>query len=155
MKKIIVPILLTGTLLLTACNAEKTAMNHATTSPKATVSVTASPTDTPKTDTQAKEETPTQDAQTLYIINGMSAPIYGLYLTASKEGNPGENILGDTPLGEGEEIGIPYVYDKSDKLYIIIEDEVGNTTATDAFTLEDGLNIELRDVDGKLEAVVQ
>ena len=155
MKKFIIPILLVSTIMLCSCDSEKSAISKVTASPKATVSTTAPPTDTPKSDTQEKEAIPNQEAQTIYIINGMSAPIYGLYLTANKEGNPGENILGDTPLAEGEEIGIPYVYDLEDKLYIIIEDENGNTTATDSFTLEDGLNIELRSSDGKLEAVVQ
>ncbi len=156
MKKFMVPLLLASVLVLCSCNLEKAATNISTVTPTATASATQKPKATPQPDAQnTPEPAKPQEAQTLYIINGMSSPIYGLYLTASKEGNPGDNILGDTPLSEGEEIGIPYVYDSEEQLYIIIEDEGGNTTSTDAFTLEDGLNIELREEDGKLKAVVQ
>ena len=88
------------------------------------------------------------------IINSSSITFYAVYLSASSNGNPGENIIGDTPLGEGEEIVLPFA-NAPDMLTIIVEDENGIQYSAGGVSLANGMTIELRLNGGTLEAIVQ
>ena len=89
------------------------------------------------------------------IINGSSTEFYAIYLSSSADGNPGENIIGDSPLGEGEEITLPFANAPEEALTIIVEDANGIQYSTGGINLSNGLAVELRLNNGRLEAVTQ
>ena len=88
------------------------------------------------------------------IINGSSTAFYAVYLTTTANGNPGENIIGDSPLGEGEEITLPFANAPSEMLTVIVEDENGIQYSAGGISLANGLTIELSLNGGVLEAIV-
>lgn len=90
----------------------------------------------------------------IYIINGSSTDLYGIYLSENTEGNPGENIIGGSVLGEGEEIEFSFADITQNALYITIEDADGNQiSSNEPLTIKDGLIIELRLTNGELEII--
>ncbi len=106
-------------------------------------------------DTEAANDNQSDsDSQSVSIINGSSVPFYAVYLSTSSDGNPGENILGDTPLGEGEEIVLPFA-NAPENLNVIVEDKDGIQYSASGISLENGMAIELRLNGGSLEALVQ
>ena len=88
------------------------------------------------------------------IINSSSTAFYAVYLSTSSGGNPGENIIGDTPLGEGEEIDLPFANAPSESLTVIVEDENGIRYSAGGVNLSNGLTIELHLEGGVLNAIV-
>ena len=93
-------------------------------------------------------------AESVSIINGSSTAFHAVYLTTSANGNPGENIIGDTPLGEGEEIELPFANAPSESLTVIVEDENGIRYSAGGVSLANGLTIELHLEGGVLSAYV-
>ncbi len=94
------------------------------------------------------------EVDSVSIINGSSIPFYAVYLSTSSDGNPGENIIGDTPLGEGEEVVLPFA-NAPEKITVIAEDENGIQYSAEGVSLANGMTIELRLNGSTLEAVVQ
>lgn len=90
----------------------------------------------------------------IYIINGSSIELYGIYLSENPTENPGENVIGGSVLGEGEEIEFPFHEIAQKNLIITVEDAEGNLyTADEPFTLQNGLSVELRLIDGVLSII--
>ena len=103
----------------------------------------------------AEESTNDNSNDSISIINGSSTEFYAIYLSSSADGNPGENIIGDSPLGEGEEITLPFANAPEEALTIIVEDANGIQYSTGGINLSNGLAVELRLNNGRLEAVTQ
>ncbi len=179
MKKLILPVLLAASLLLAACSGTGASPMPSPTgaSPSPAVSATpaaASATAAPEEsadESEAEDNRSTENGgenagnasdveedepqviENVSIINGSSDSFYGLYITDNRDGNPGENIIGDTPLGEGEEIELPYIKSDSKELYFIVEDEEGVMYTSNAVSLAGIGNVELRLNNGSLEAI--
>ena len=174
MKKLIIPAVLITALLISSCGKDKGAK------PSPSPSATPGPTfillgetpsseigentvnpDNPADSTQenggtAGKDTSNSGGQTdrVSIINGSQTTFYAVYLTTSAGGNPGENIIGDTPLGEGEEIELPFANAPSESLTVIVEDENGIRYSAGGVNLANGLTIELHLEGGVLNAYV-
>ena len=93
-------------------------------------------------------------SESVSIINGSQTTFYAVYLATSADGNPGENIIGDTPLREGEEIELPFANAPSESLTVIAEDENGIRYSAGGVNLANGLTIELHLENGVLHAYV-
>ena len=183
-KKLLIPTILIFTLLTASCGkkADNSATPSPSASPAATATAsTSSPSAVAGQTTNAPDVTGTPeqtdnsgytidgDANTnnetdqssnrqtdsVSIINGSSTAFYAVYLTTTANGNPGENIIGDTPLSEGEEIVLPFANAPSELLTVIVEDENGIQYSAGGISLANGLTIELHLEGGVLEAIVQ
>lgn len=162
MKKIIISvILITASLSLTACGKKTAAPSpRPSATPSATVSVTAAPQksdtrDSAKTEERSSENAAAAQHESISIINGSSETFYAIYLSDSAAGGLGENIIGDTPLYEGEEIVLPFTGASQEEMTIIAEDEGGVRYSAGGIYLANGLTVELRLENGTLQAIVQ
>ena len=178
MKKLIIPAVLITALLISSCGKGKDANTPSPSpsalpkptflllgeTPSSAVNGGENNTDNPDSSVQeggnsntvsnSGESDSNGQADSVSIINGSSTAFYAVYLTTSTGGNPGENIIGDTPLSEGEEIMLPFANAPSESLTIIVEDENGIQYSAGGVSLANGLTIELYLNDGVLEAVV-
>ena len=178
MKKFIIPAVLITALLISSCGKGKAIkpVPSSTALPKATFLTLG---ETPSSDLDADANNPSNpdgsaqetdaahtsdgnsgtnsgssQSDSVSIINGSSTPFYAVYLSTSSNGNPGENIIGDTPLGEGEEIDLPFANAPSESLTVIVEDENGIRYSAGGINLANGLTIELHLEGGSLQAIV-
>lgn len=162
MKKIIIPILIISAVLLTASCGKKKAAPAPSVSPSFVV-VTPSATSAPDKAKNAAKESKTDKTDTantaqsgsISIINGTSEAFYAVHISSSNLGNLGENIIGDSPLGEGEEISLPFENASSDEMTITVEDESGRQYSVGGIYLTNGLSVELRLENGELTAIIQ
>ena len=183
MKKLLIPAVLIAALLISSCGKTKNpapsplpSTSPGATSSAATLSPSGQPagasnipgeSDAPNQESSSDNEYSTvenNDSQSgqessgqsdsVSIINGSSTAFYAVYLTTTAGGNPGENIIGDTPLGEGEEIVLPFANAPEESLTIIVEDENGIQYSAGGINLSNGLSIELHLDGGTLIATV-
>ena len=177
MKKFIIPAVLITALLISSCGKGKDGDSSKSpdASPKSTFLVLG---ETPSSGVDGDIDNPEQSgdpeqengagstpgtgsanngkshSNSVSIINGSSTSFHAVYLTTSANGNPGENIIGDTPLDEGEEIVLQFANAPSESLTIIVEDENGIRYSAGGVNLANGLTIELHLEGGVLSAYV-
>ena len=179
MKKLIIPAVLISALLISSCGKGKDAKPSPSpaASPKSTfillgetpssdAGTDANNPANPNSDTQSDgssvsdsrnesaSNSNSSQSDSVSIINGSSTTFYAVYLSTSSGGNPGENIIGDTPLGEGQEINLPFANAPSESLTVIVEDENGIRYSAGGVSLANGLTIELHLDGGVLNAYV-